>query len=169
VGRRLDDVALVLLSALAALVGLTACATDTPLVIQEVIGPERPLLPGEVTMDGTLVVNTPTYAATFAQSEYPVHTDYTLLSRDQKVIQRVANRTGSFESNPVKVPLSPGEYRVQASLQRGGLVIVPVVVVAGQVTVVDLDGTALPQNLPCDGNWVRLPDGHVVGRRAPAQ
>lgn len=167
-GRRLDDVALVLLSALAALDGLAACATNTPLVIQEVVGPERPL-PSEAAMDGTLVVNTPTYAATFAQSEYPVHTEYTLLSRDQKVIQRVANRTGSFESNPVKVPLSPGEYRVQASLRRSGLVIVPVVIAAGQVTVVDLDGTVLPQNLPCDGNWVRLPDGHVVGRRAPAQ
>jgi hypothetical protein len=149
VSKRLDGVAFVLLIALAALGGLAACAT--PLVIREAVGPQRPL-PVEAAMDGTLIVYTLTYAATYAQSEYPVHTDYTLLSRDQKVIQRVANRTGSFEANPVRVPLPPGEYSVQAPLARGGLVRVPVVIAAGQVTLVDLDGTALPRKLPRDGN-----------------
>ena len=44
--------------------------------------------------------------------------------------------------------------------------VVPVVIEADKTTVVDLDGTALPQGAPEDNDLVKLPGGHVVGWRA---
>jgi hypothetical protein len=82
------------------------------------------------------------------------------------VIERVANQAGSFNANPATVRLSPGEYHVKALVARGGFVIVPVVIEAGKKTVVYLDGEALPQNPSANDDFVRLPDGHVVGWRA---
>jgi hypothetical protein len=100
---------------------------------------------------------------TYAQSEYPVHTDYTIYSRDDKVVRRVDNRAGSFYQDPATVSLRPGVYRLKALTERGGFVVVPVIIEAGKTTVVDLDGTAIPQHSQAEGQWVRLPDGHIVG------
>jgi hypothetical protein len=161
---------------LVCLMGVTTiagCAASAPLVVRNPVGPERPHL-GRRRTDGDLVVYSATHAATYAQSEYPVHTDYTISTQDDKLIERVANQTGSFYSSPATVPLVPGEYHVKALAERGGFVIVPVVIEAGRTTVVDLDGEALPQSAAehagadadAAGEWVRLPDGHVVGWRA---
>jgi hypothetical protein len=147
------------------LAAMAGCATRAPLVVQNPVGPQRPHQPRRRT-DGDLVVYSATYVSTYAQSEYPVHTDYTIATRDYKVIERVANQTGPFNANPATVRLPPGEYRVKALVERGGFVIVPVVIEAGKKTVVDLNGEALPQNLSADDDLVRLPDGRVVGWRA---
>ncbi|MDB6089821.1 MAG: hypothetical protein JWN85_2605 [Gammaproteobacteria bacterium] len=152
------------------LAAMTGCATRAPLVLRNPVGPERPHAPRRRT-DGDLVVYSATHATTYAQSEYPVHTDYTILTRDDKFIEQIANETGPFNANPATVRLPPGEYHVKALTERGGFVTVPVVIEAGKTTVVDLNGEALPQGADANeaadaADWVRMPDGHVVGWRS---
>jgi hypothetical protein len=164
-----------ILVCLVGLAAMTGCSMRAPLVVQNPVGPQR-LHPPRRRTDGDLVVYSGRHAATYAQSEYPVHTEYTIATPDDKVIERVANQTGPFSADPEKVHLAPGKYHVKALAERGGFVVVPVVIEAGKTTVVDLDGEALPQSEDADahgdadadaaGEWVRLPDGHVVGWRA---
>lgn len=157
-----------LLVCLVSLAAMTGCAVRAPLVVRNAVGPQRPHVPRPRT-DGDLVVYSATHASTYAQSEYPVHTGYTIATKDGKQLERIANEAGPFNANPATVRLPPGEYRVTALADRGGFVVVPFIVEAGKKTVVDLDGEALPQHTnsaASDPDWVRLPDGHVVGWRA---
>lgn len=130
-----------LLVALTALTSLAACTAGPPLVLHEPVGPEPPLTGHGF---GNLVVYSATYASVVEQSEYPVHTNYTITTPDDHLIERVSNATGPFFSYPAKVSLPAGEYHVRAQYDRGGFVVVPVVITANQTTVVDLDGESLP-------------------------
>jgi len=149
--------------ALVALTSLAACAGGLPYVLQNAVGPQSAST-GSGT--GTLIVYSATYAPVVEQSEYPIHTDYTVATLGDHVIERVSNGTGSFFSDPAKVSLPAGEYHVRAQYDRGGFVIVPVVIAANKTTVVDLDGEASPQVRNTGAGKVRLPDGHVVGWQA---
>jgi hypothetical protein len=138
------------------------CATHDTIVLRDPVGPQgyRKSPPPFV---GGLKVYSASHPSAYAQSEYPVHTDYTIYGPDDKVVQRIDNRAGMFGQDPAVVPLRPGPYRVKALEQAGGWVLVPVVIEEGRTTVVDLDGTAVPQDSQAQGKWVRLPDGHIVG------
>ena len=149
------------MTGLIALVSLAACATP-PVVVQNVAGPQPA---PDSHSSGHLVVYSATYAPVVEESEYPVHTDYTVATPDDKPLKRVGNATGPFESYPAKVPLPSGEYHVRAQYEGGGVVVVPVVIEPEKTTVVDLDSEAIPQHADAS-NMVRLPDGHVVGWRA---
>src|SRR5882757_7689516 len=111
---------------------------------------------------GNLIVYSATYAPTLEQSEYPEHTDYTISTPDGKVIQHVKNATGSYGSRPAIVSLSPGQYHVRAQYDRGGFVVIPVVIKSGKTIVFDLDGEPLPQGSR-GAKEVRLPNGKVAG------
>ena len=150
------------LMTLIALASLSACAT-APVVLQNAVGP--PPVQGSGGATGHLIVYSATYAAVVEQSEYPVHTDYTVATLDDRRIQHVANATGPFEANPAKLALPAGQYRVRAQYEGGGFVVVPVVIEPEKTTVVDLDSEAVPQHLSAP-DMVRLPDGHVIGWRA---
>ncbi|MBS0422112.1 MAG: hypothetical protein JSR66_30685 [Proteobacteria bacterium] len=150
---------------LLALASLTACAARPPLVVRQPVGPEVERITPAATQ-GNLVVYSAERAATYAQSEYPVHTAYTIYSLDNKMVRRIENLSGSFNQDPERVSLPPGRYRIKALNSDSGEVIVTVIVVAEKTTVVDLDGTALPQGDTGRGKWVRLPNGHVVGWQA---
>jgi hypothetical protein len=117
-------------------------------------------------MQGALIVYSATRVSEYAQSEYPVHTPYAIYTQAKQVVKEVENTAGSFNQDPEQVSLPPGQYRVKALAVGIGEVIVPVVIEEGETTVVDLDGTAARQEQSSKTNWVRLPDGHVVGRRA---
>jgi hypothetical protein len=156
---------------LAAVLGLAAgCAASVPLVLHDPVGPAPRVSSSNI--EGRLVVYSATRVTMADQSEYPVHTAYTIYGPRGAVIQRVDNTAGLFSKDPVAVSLPQGEYRVKALAVGSGYVVVPVVIVARQTTVVDLDGTALPQGRDAaaassvGGPWVRLPDGHVVGSQA---
>jgi hypothetical protein len=150
------------LTALIALASLSACVTP-PIVLEHEVGPQPARANGAT--DGHLVVYSATYAPTVEQSEYPVHTNYTIATLDDRPIRQVRNATGSFESNPAKVSLPAGEYHVRAQYTGGRFIVVPVVIERNRTTVVDLDSEAVPQRTDASG-MVRLPDGHVVGWRA---
>jgi hypothetical protein len=100
-------------------------------------------------------------------SEYPVHTPYTIYGPDNKVLQDVSNTAGLFSQAPSTVSLQPGRYRVKALAADAGYVIVPVVIVSHRTTIVDLDGTALRNEDIAQttdaAHLVRLPNGRVIG------
>ena len=89
---------------------------------------------------GDLVVYSATYASTLEQGEYPTHTDYTIATPDDKVIEHVNNATGSFNSRPARVSLPAGEYHVRAQSNGGRFVTVAVVIQPNKTTIIDLDG-----------------------------
>jgi hypothetical protein len=97
------------------------------------------LLVSTTTGTGDLIVYSATYAPTLEQSEYTAHTNYTIATPDDKVLQRVANATGSFASRPARVSLPPGEYHVRAQYEGGRFVIVRIVIEPGKTTVLDLE------------------------------
>jgi hypothetical protein len=94
---------------------------------------------------GNLIVYSATYATTLEQGEYPAHTDYTIATPDGKVLQHVKNATGSYGSRPAIVSLSPGQYHVRAQYDRGGFVVITVVIEPGKTTVLDLNREPLPE------------------------
>jgi hypothetical protein len=145
---------------------LFGCATPAPIVLHDPVGPWQP----RVTTDdgsGQLMVYSATRVTTADDSEYPVHTSYTIYGPDEKLLRNVNNTAGLFSQAPSTVSLPPGQYRVKALAADSGFVIVPVVIVPHKTTIVDLDGTALPQQDTAqssdDAHWVRLPNGRVIG------
>jgi len=137
---------------------LAACTTQAPLAI---LGPAA--APVAAADTGELLVYSATYASTIEQSEYPVHTNYTIATSGDEVIRRVTNLSGSFYAYPAKVTLPVGEYHVRAQFDRGGFVIVPVSIAPGKTTIVDLSHEPLPAETAPTRRPVRLPDGSVVG------
>ena len=120
---------------------------------------------------GTLVVYSATYPSTLEESEYPTHTDYTVATPNDTVLERVSNRTGSFDERPASVNLPPGEYHVRAQYNRGGFVTIPVVIETGKITTLRLDGSAMPPDVSPAPVPLCGPNGVVVGwsMRSPSR
>jgi hypothetical protein len=114
---------------------------------------------------GTLLVYSATYASTLEESEYPAHTDYTVATPNDTVIERVSNRTGSFDKRPAAVKLPPGEYHIRAQYSSGGFVTIPLMIETGKTTVVSLDGSPLPSS----ETPIRGADGVVIGWQVVTQ
>jgi hypothetical protein len=136
------------------------------------------LLISTTTGTGDLIVYSATYAPTLEQSEYTAHTNYTIATPDDKVIQRVANAIGSFASRPARVSLPPGEYQIRAQYEGGRFVTVRILIEPGKTTVLDLEGEASKQASATDTapapetataapeiakEIIRLPNGKAVG------
>ncbi len=143
---------------------MAGCATRAPLVVQSAVGPGPSSLPAPRT--GDLIVYSATYTPTVEQGEYPVHTNYTVGTPDDKVIKHVSNRAGPFQAYPETVALPAGDYHVRAQYDRGGFVVVPVVIVPGKTTIVNLNGSEFPSRSDTPEDVVRLPDGRVAGWRS---
>jgi hypothetical protein len=139
-----------------------ACASPTALVAQ---GPAacNPTPPATPDRPGTLLVYSATYAPTIEQSEYPVHTKYSIATTADMVIKRVPNLAGSFYADPAKVTLPAGAYHVRAQYDHGGFVVIPVCIEPGKTTIVDLSHERLPAGTESTREPIRLPDGRVVG------
>jgi hypothetical protein len=120
-------------------------------------------LPTSTAASGILVVYSATYPSTLEESEYPSHTDYTVATANDAVVERVSNRTGSFDKRPASVNLSPGEYHVRAQFSRGGFVTVPVVIETGKITTLTLDGSPIPASETPTPMPIHGPNGAVIG------
>jgi hypothetical protein len=123
---------------LGALLTLGGCASAPP-VIHEPVRPQRAPMVRRRT-DGDLVVYSAPRVSWYAQAEYPAYTDYAIYTRDGQLLRNIDNSTGSFNGYPARVTLRPGEYRVKALAAGGRYTIVPVIIRAGETTVVSLDG-----------------------------
>jgi hypothetical protein len=143
------------------------CTTSSTSVVNEPVGPD--LAAPRVNLgerQGRLMVYSATEVDDAANAYFPVHSAYTISDAGGKLLRHVDNRTGSFEQTPVTVPLPAGNYKVRARATNAGTVEVPVVIKEGKTTVVDLEGATLPQRRPTGaGQWVRLPNGQVIGMR----
>ena len=148
------------------LILLSSCVTNRRVVINEPVGPPRPAT-NRRKGEGELVVHSAREVRNPADSEHLTHSSYKVYSEDGRVLRRVRNLDGSFYADPVPVRLPVGTYKVEARATNIGVVVIPVVIEEGQTTIVYLDGETLPADLSLthDGDWIRLPDGQIVGRR----
>ena len=96
------------------------------------------------------------------------YTDYKITSADGTLQQTVHNNNGLLVEAPKSLELPVGSYQVVAHANGYGLVTVPVVIQANQVTTVHLEGGASWPNhaVLLGSNPVRLPDGEIAGWRA---
>ena len=115
---------------------------------------------------GKLMVYSALESVNLGDSNHPAHSSYTIYDRDGKILQHVNNRSGSFYRSLVAVSLPTGTYKVKGRATNNGWVMVSVVIEDGRTTILDLDGSTLPQRKPQRGDhWVRLPDGQVIGAK----
>ena len=154
------------LLALAVSVALAACAAPAPVALPGARD-SKPIAPAASTApSGNLLVYSATYASTVEQSEYPIHTNYTVSTTADRLIEHVTNRSGPFYAYPARVTLPAGEYHIRAQYDRGGFVIVPVGIVPGKTTILDLSHEPLTPQAYATREPILLPDGRVVGWRA---
>jgi len=149
----------------------SSCAYNQQRLVLDPVGPS-PQASGTGTT-GALVVFS-AYEVTapgVGDFEHRHHySDYRILSENGKTLQTVHNDCGTVMREAARVQLPAGKYRVAASSNGYGTVIVPVVIATNRTTVLHLEGG---YSWPTDtmfnqANSVRLPDGEVVGWRASA-
>jgi hypothetical protein len=70
---------------------------------------------------------------------YHAHSSYTIYTTDGKVFTNVENHISRSDEIPEVVALPVGSYMVEARSEKDGYVRVPVIIKAGQRTILDLD------------------------------
>jgi len=150
---------------------LAGCAGTQRHVALPPVGPTPSQNAGVTAGRGSLVV----FSACDVNSELNYEGGYTaryssyqIFSAEGKLIQRVANNSGTFIEHPEAVALPAGKYNVSAEAEGYGRVTVPVVIAGNRLTVVHLDGDKFWSQLLGlnDSNTVHLPSGQFVGWRA---
>jgi len=151
---------------------LNGCATTPPALTLAPVGP--PAHPSVPIADGGTLVVYSAYETGQIDTDPPdgvrQHSAYRLYDAQGRLLRTVPNRVGAWGEDPTRVGLMPGRYRIEALANSYGLVSVPVVIVANEVTTVHLEGSPEWPASPAFNaiNSVRLPDGVVVGWKAEA-
>ena len=160
---------LLLLVSIAVLAG---CADAASPLVLDPVGPEV-RHPVQTASQGTLVVFSGVTVSQHSDptNDYRQYTDYEIWSPDgSKRLQLVGNHRLPFtDDEPIPVQLQPGRYLVKAMANSYSSVTVPVLIVANRVTTLHLDGGVEVDKTRSSPDKVYLPDGEVVGSRAPAQ
>ena len=148
---------------------VASCAASRDPVVIGPVGPQ-PLMADDLTPKGYLKVYTATEDHDDGDVHYFPHTSYTIYSEDGKtVVKKVANAISIHDEDPSLVQLPGGKYVVLAEAENSGMVRIAVIIAPGQLTKVDLQYDwkhHAPSGNAAD--WVRLPNGQVVGWRATA-
>lgn len=151
---------------------VAGCVSQQRGLVLDPIGPPGSLSAGAGS-NGTLVVFSAFDPhADFNDLPYLRHyTDYKITDPGGKLVQTVRNDNRTPLEVPRRVQLPTGAYCVVARANGYGVVTVPVIIRANQVTTVHLEGgTSWPNNAALLGsNPVRLPRGEVAGWRADTQ
>jgi hypothetical protein len=160
------------LAALAAFFMAGCASSDSKLVLAPVGPPQPPMV--SLNSDGTLLVYTAYQTGVpspYLPENLRQHSDYDLRGDDGKLLRHISNQAGDQSEAPVPVPLPAGSYKIVARTNGFGLVTVPVVIVAGRLTELHLEGGASwsAKHAFNDSNSVRLPDGEVIGWKADGQ
>jgi hypothetical protein len=151
----------------------SGCAFGPRGMVLEPVGPS-PTPVAENNGEGSLVVYT-AYDVNFISAgdyEHRRHySDYKILAEDGKPLRTVHNDIGTNLRQAAHVTLPAGKYRVVANANGYGTVTVPVVIGSNRQTVVHLEGGASWPDMTADSqaSAVRLPDGEIVGWRAPTE
>jgi hypothetical protein len=146
---------------------MTSCMSSGGPRVVGPVGPQ-PLTADALAPEGYLKVYTATEDHKDGNVHYLPHTGYTIYSEDGKtVVKNVANAIGTHDEDPSLVQLPVGKYVVLAEAQHYGMVKIAAVIEPGQLTKIDLQYDwklrAPPGNA---ADWVRLPNGQVIGWRA---
>ncbi len=154
---------------LSAVLFATACAPVQPRLIPDTVGPIESTQ--RVQAIGSLIVYTDTERPGADPIDYAPHSDYRLYSKDDVLLFWVTNRNAPMGHAPATVELPIGHYKVVAAAPGVGLLSIPVAIIQSQTTVVDLINQVFPppsKQTPdlAAGNWVRLPNGQIIGSRA---
>jgi hypothetical protein len=156
---------------LLAVLPLAGCASNGPGLVLAPVGPSA--FHARAGSAGSLVVfSAYDQGAHFNDLPYRrVHSDYSILATDGKLLQTVHNDNGTAVGSPKEVLLPAGRYQIVARANGYGAVTVPVVVGTNQTTTVHLEGgNPWGSKAPsAQANPVRLPDGQIVGWRADAR
>ena len=96
------------------------------------------------------------------------HTGYYIYSRHGRPLEHVNNTVGYYSQAPSIVALPPGKYIVEARAKDALCMKVPVVIKAGEITRVHLDGDWQPSSGASGKELVRAPGGYPIGWRASA-
>ena len=155
---------------MAAAILYSGCASQRNNVVLDTVGPVQLPKPDPISMnEGTLMVYSafdpgPHFGA--SDPYRPVYSNYEIYSVDGKLLKKISNHDNTMLQRPLGVGLPPGKYSVEAPANGYGFVTVPVIVKAGQSTILHLEGgSSFGSHLANDTNLVRLPDGQVVGWR----
>ncbi len=136
------------------------------IVVQEPIGPTPVLERATRKPQGHLVVFSEQETKSVGDSDYTVHSNYKIYS-EGKLLMSVPNQEGNFGEEPSAVGLPAGFYTVVANAAKFRSVTVPVVIDDFKTTRLYLDGSgARLKKSGEEGDFVRLPDGSIVGWRA---
>ncbi len=148
---------------------LWGCASHRPGLVLDPVGPP-PFTSSGAGSTGVLLVYSAYEQGAEFNSPYDrrQHTDYKILSVEGKLLQAVHNDSSTLMEAPKRVPLPVGSYRIVARANSYGELIVPVVILAQQVTTVHLEGSPVwPDGRElAQSNPVRLPHGEIAGWRA---
>jgi hypothetical protein len=102
---------------------------------------------------------------------YYVHSSYSIYTTDGKFFKNVENHISRSDEIPALVMLSTGSYTIEARSESPGYVRVPIVITAGQRTVVDPDNeqTDIRKRLTRTKHSRRLVDQRFMSRaQAPS-
>ena len=148
---------------------LMGCSTSKSGLVLDCVGPQPIAATTSPSGAGTLVV----YSAYQAGADFdtrdafrPEYSNYSILSADGKLLQKVINNSGTILQDPAPVKLPAGEYRVTARANGYGYVTVPVVIAANRNTVVHLETDSPGAAAFNETNAVRLPGGEIVGYKS---
>jgi hypothetical protein len=152
-----------------AILVMAGCAFHEHPVVLGTVGPAA-AQPSFAGPKGTLVV----YSAYDPNAEFndlPYlrrYTDYKVLAESGKLLETIHNNKADLVEGPQNVELPAGKYRIVARANGYRTVIVPVVIMADQLTTVHLEGGASWPDNPAlvESHPVRLPNGEIVGWRA---
>ncbi len=152
---------------------LSGCVGDRSGLVIDPVGPRFPQSSAVNSRTGARVV----YYASEGGANWnardprrPVYSDYKIFSVEGNFLQAVHNDSGTMLQEAVPVELPPGKYRVVASANGYGHLTIPVVIKAGQTTMLHLEGGGSwpDESAFNQTNAVRLPDGQIIGWRAGA-
>ena len=93
------------------------------------------------------------------------HADYYIYDRQGHELWHVYNTVGYYAQAPRVVTLPPGQYPVKSPAKDAFWLGVPVVIQAGHVTKVHLDGGWVAPAITPDSKLVLAPSGYPVGWR----
>ncbi|MDR3459908.1 MAG: hypothetical protein P4N60_20965 [Verrucomicrobiae bacterium] len=138
---------------------------STPVVLPPV-GPE-PAGHAAKSLKGYLQVFSATEKSPPVASDdttfFNLHSGYDIHDESGRTVRFVPNHASNMDEWPDQVALPAGTYSIVAESACCGQVSVPVVIQAGQTTVVHLDRNWFPPaNVPA-GRLIHLPDGEAVG------
>jgi hypothetical protein len=97
------------------------------------------------------------------------HSNYSIYNQNGRLLKRVINAMGHYDSAPQQVLLPPGQYVVKARAADYFWVRVPVTIEPGRTTRVHLDDNWKSSADLQESELVILPNGNPVGWRAANQ